>query len=64
MNFAEMLITALIKHLLNALFILILWNWLMPDIFRLGQIDYWQAIGLNLCLWTLFTHSKQMDNNE
>lgn len=23
-----------------------LWNWLMPAIFNLGKIDYWQAVGL------------------
>ncbi|HPH02187.1 MAG TPA: hypothetical protein PLM00_01925 [Spirochaetota bacterium] len=23
-----------------------LWNWLMPGIFGLGVIDYWQAVGL------------------
>ena len=23
-----------------------LWNWLMPAIFGLGPIDYWQAVGL------------------
>ena len=24
-----------------------LWNWLMPDIFGLGRIDIFQALGLN-----------------
>ena len=24
-----------------------LWNWLMPDIFGLGKIDIFQALGLN-----------------
>lgn len=23
-----------------------LWNWLMPDLFGLGLIDYWQALGI------------------
>jgi hypothetical protein len=23
-----------------------LWNWLMPEIFGLGQIGYWQALGI------------------
>ena len=26
--------------------IMVLWNWLMPDIFGLVEIDYWQAVGL------------------
>jgi len=25
-----------------------LWNWLMPDIFGLVEIDFWQALGLNV----------------
>lgn len=27
-------------------FVELLWNWLMPVIFQLPQIDYWQAFGL------------------
>lgn len=26
--------------------IMILWNWLMPDIFGLKEISYWQSVGL------------------
>lgn len=28
--------------------LMILWNWLMPVIFGLPEIGFWQAIGLNL----------------
>jgi hypothetical protein len=31
-----------------------LWNWLMPDIFGLRQISYWQAFGLLLLGKLLF----------
>lgn len=27
-------------------FVMLLWNWLMPDIFGLGMISFWQAFGL------------------
>ena len=27
-------------------FVMLLWNWLMPDIFGLGLITFWQAFGL------------------
>jgi len=27
-------------------FVMLLWNWLMPAIFGLGAITYWQAFGL------------------
>ena len=31
-----------------------LWNWLMPEIFGLHAISYWQAIGLLGLTWLLF----------
>jgi hypothetical protein len=31
-----------------------LWNWLMPAIFGLHAITYWQALGLMLLCWILF----------
>jgi hypothetical protein len=31
-----------------------LWNWLMPSIFGLRMITYWQALGLMVLSWILF----------
>ena len=31
-----------------------LWNWLMPEIFGLHAITYWQAVGLIGLTWLLF----------
>lgn len=31
-----------------------LWNWLMPSIFGLRTISYWQALGLMALSWILF----------
>jgi len=31
-----------------------LWNWLMPGIFGLRTITYWQALGLMVLSWILF----------
>lgn len=31
-----------------------LWNWLMPSIFGLHTITYWQALGLMALSWILF----------
>lgn len=43
-----------------------LWNWLMPTIFNLPQITFWQAVGLNLLSSILFktniTKSKEKTN--
>jgi membrane protein required for beta-lactamase induction len=34
--------------------LMLLWNWLMPVIFGLPEITFWQAIGLNLLSTVLF----------
>ena len=39
---------------LFALVIMYLWNWLMPEIFGLTTITFWQAIGLGLLAKLLF----------
>jgi hypothetical protein len=31
-----------------------LWNWLMPNLFGLHSITYWQALGLLCLCWILF----------
>ncbi len=31
-----------------------LWNWLMPDLFHLGMITYWQAFGILILAKILF----------
>jgi lipopolysaccharide export LptBFGC system permease protein LptF len=35
-----------------------LWNWLMPQIFQLKEITFWQALGLNLLCGILFKGSN------
>ena len=34
--------------------VMYLWNWLMPVIFGLPEIDYWQAVGLFILCHLLF----------
>jgi len=34
--------------------VLFLWNWLMPNLFGLHTINYWQALGLLGLCWILF----------
>jgi uncharacterized membrane protein YraQ (UPF0718 family) len=47
-------VTAIIFGLLFGYFIELLWNWLMPSIFKLGKITYWQAFGLVLLARLIF----------
>lgn len=35
-----------------------LWNWLMPAIFGLCKITFWQALGINLFTSILFKNSS------
>jgi hypothetical protein len=39
---------------LFGLLVMLLWNWVMPDIFGLRRIDYWHAWGLVLLSHILF----------
>lgn len=34
--------------------VMLLWNWLMPTIFHLGEIGYWQAFGLVILAKLIF----------
>ena len=34
--------------------VMVLWNWLMPTIFHLGQIGYWQAFGIVILAKLIF----------
>lgn len=34
--------------------LMLLWNWLIPSIFGLPEITFWQAIGLNFLSTILF----------
>jgi hypothetical protein len=45
---------AVVLAFLFGLFVMWLWNWLMPAIFGLGTITYWQAWGLVLLAHLLF----------
>jgi hypothetical protein len=42
---------------------MILWNWLMPKIFGLVQIDIFQAIGLNFLSGILLKSNVNVKNN-
>ena len=39
---------------LFGLAVMLLWNWLMPEIFGLPKLDYWKAWGLLVLSWILF----------
>jgi len=50
-------VTVLLMAFLFALPTMWLWNLLMPEIFGLNTIDFWQALGINLLAGILFKSS-------
>ena len=40
-----------------------LWNWLMPEIFGLTTITFWQALGLNFLTGIFFRTTHANNNN-
>ena len=44
--------------------LMVLWNWLMPTIFGLPYITFWQACGLQLMAALLFKSNINIDKNK
>lgn len=42
----------------------LLWNWLMPTIFNLPTITFWQAMGLNILASILFKDNSIKTNDK
>ena len=42
---------------------MLLWNWLMPNIFGLPYITFWQACGINLLASILFKPTINIKQN-
>lgn len=52
----------IIVPLLTAWPVMLLWNWLMPDIFGLQELTFWQSIGLTLLCSFLFKDGSKANN--
>ena len=46
--------TLVLVAIILGLPLMLLWNWLMPSLFNLPMISFWQAVGLNLLSGILF----------
>lgn len=60
--FGFILIVAIVSLIL-ALPTMLLWNWLMPILFGLTKITFWQALGINIFTGILFKSSNTQTNN-
>jgi len=57
---------AVVNTLVFGIVVKLLWNWLMPAIFGLGEISYWQAFGiviLSKLLFGAFGHRHKDHSN-
>jgi hypothetical protein len=50
--------------LLASIPVWLLWNWLMPEIFGLKTISYWQALGLAILCSMLFKSSSTSSSSK
>lgn len=60
-------ILAILFFLLVGYVLQLLWNWLMPELFGLSTISYWQAFGLLILAKILFgmgSHSSKNNGNK
>jgi hypothetical protein len=53
----------LIAAVLMGLPLMILWNWLMPYIFNLPEIGFWQAVGINFMCSIMFKSTSSNTKN-
>lgn len=53
-----------IMALIMALPTMWLWNWLMPDLFGLQTIGFWQALGVNILSGILFKSSSSASTSK
>ena len=44
--------------------VMLLWNWLIPEIFGLSEITFWQAIGLNILSTILLRSSHTIKTKQ
>ncbi len=57
-----LLIGAAVRALLGCILIVLLWNWLMVDLFGISKISLFQAIGLSFLLGLLRSSSSSGDS--
>jgi hypothetical protein len=50
----KIVLLSIVGVLLFGILIMMLWNWLVPDIFKGPEITFWQALGLFLLAKILF----------
>lgn len=66
-SFLAVIFVIIIAFLISLLFawpFMLLWNWLMPMIFGLTTLTFWQAFGLMLLCELMFKGSSSTSNSK
>jgi hypothetical protein len=50
--------------LLGGVFVMLLWNWLMPMLFNLQTINFWEGWGISCLCGLLFRGTTTVNNKE
>lgn len=50
----QAILTFAVATLSSGLVVLCLWNWIVPDVFGLPHLTFWQAVGMNVLCGMLF----------
>jgi len=59
----EELLAIILVLAIVALLIMWLWNWLIPDLFDLPVITYWQALALRILVSLLTASTNKFNKN-
>ncbi|MGF1559923.1 MAG: hypothetical protein ACFCUL_12615 [Flavobacteriaceae bacterium] len=59
-----MIVAAIVFLLLFGYGFMLLWNWLMPEVFGLPLLNYWQAVGILFMSKILFGSFGDLDNKK
>jgi hypothetical protein len=57
------IVLAAVLALLFGLLVMVLWNWIMPEVFGLNPLTYWQSWGIVLLAHILFKAGGHRDHD-
>lgn len=58
------IIIMLVSALITGAIVMLFWNWLMPAIFGLGVITYWQGWGISFLSALLFKGNVKVESQK
>lgn len=63
LTLAVIIIEILITFFLQGLYLMLAWQWIVVPIFKVSQLSYWGATGLNFMYALMFKNHSKFDGN-